>query len=90
MKLRYKVLGTQMVGDFVRLLLKPDNAIEEKEVFNPMEMAEKGLDFSNLMQQAEKMAIRTATQDHITIPYDEWKKHEFKINDIILIEVSTE
>jgi len=90
MKMRYKVLGTQKVGDFVRILLRNDNPIEEKETFNPFEMAEQGLDFSKLMQQAEKMAIKTSNQDTITIPFEEWKKHEFKIDDFLWLEVSIE
>lgn len=90
MKLRYKVLGTQMVGEYVRLILRPDNIVEQKEVFNPMEMAKEGLNFGKLMKQAEKMAVKTSTQDNITIPYKEWEKYKFKINDVICLEASTE
>jgi len=90
MDIRYKVKGTQEVGEYVRILLRPEALVEKKETFNPMANPDKGLDFGKIMQQAQNMAVKTMTDDVITIPINEYNKYKYKIGDIVLLNLKTE
>jgi len=88
MKIRYKVIGTHKVGKYVKLLLQPEAAIEVREPLNPFNIAESG-DFTKVLEQTQNMAIK-ASNDTITIPYEEWERYQIQMNDIILVDVEAE
>ena len=88
MKQRYKIVGTFRLGDKVRLFLKFDSLVKEKEeaggLFNAIKMA------GNMEQIQEEMQVKmqlSQQPDVITISFEEWSKYEYKVGDIIYIEV---
>lgn len=80
----YTITGLKREGDDVRLVLM-DNGVTEKN----------GLlsGLSNLQRLQEQMTFSTQkiqNPDQIRIPYDEWKRHMYNIEDIITIEIKSE
>ena len=87
---RCVVKGTQQVGEYVRILLRPEALVEEKETFNPMANPDKGIDFGKIMQQAQNMAVKTMADDVITITKEEYTLYKYKIGDIVLVNLKPE
>ena len=91
MKERYKVVGTFRLGDKVRLFLKFDSLVKEKEepggILNMVKMA------GNMDEIQEKMQVKmqlAQQPDVITISYEEWLKYEYKVEDVIYVEVTSD
>lgn len=91
MRERYKIVGTFRLGDKVRLFLKFDSLVKEKEdaggILNMMKMA------GNMDQIQEEMHVKmqlAQQPDVVTISYDEWVKYEYKVGDIIYLEVTSD
>jgi hypothetical protein len=84
MKQRFVILGTRRYNDCVRLFLQRQDVVEKKETVNMFEIAENPKEY---MMKMEQKAIFTQQPDMITIPHDEWKKHEFKTDDVIFIDI---
>jgi len=91
MKERYKIVGTFRLGDKVRLFLKFDSLVKEKEeaggFLNAVKMA------GNIDQIQEELQVKAqlAQQpDVITISYEEWTKYEYKVEDVIYVEVTSD
>jgi len=91
MKERYKIVGTFRLGDKVRLFLKFDSLVKEKEeaggLLNMVKMA------GNMDEIQEKMQVKmqlAQQPDVITISYEEWSKYEYKVDDIIYVEVTSD
>jgi len=85
MKKMYTIRGTTKVGDKVRLFLATEEVVQEKPSLTGM--------ISNPMGLMEKMktdAILQQQPDTITIDLEEWKKHQYKINDVVWITVEPE
>lgn len=91
MKVRYKIVGTQIVADYVKLTLQQNEAVGEKNVFDPTEMVTgKGIDFQGMLNKTQNMVMKTSNLDTVTIPYEEWEKFEYKIGDIVTVELKSE
>ena len=92
MEIRYKVTGTNIMGDMVKINLQRSDLVQEKESFNPFESMTEGkeLDLEMLMKKTQNMAVKMSINDSITVSYDEWKKQKINVDDIILVEVSKE
>ena len=73
-------------------MMQVDNAVEEKETFNPFDDMQKGegLDLGGIMQKAQNMAVKFSNQDSITVPHEEWEKNKFNVDDIIVLDISKE
>ena len=84
MKIRYVVKGTQQIGDDkVRLTILEEGIVKEKE---PSTMAMLK-DMTGTIQKMQSQALITTNPDVITIPMDLWAKHQYKIGDVINIEI---
>ena len=91
MKERYKIAGTFRLGDKVRLFLKFDSLVKEKEdsggIMNMMKMAGNMDEIQEKMQAKMQLAQQP---DVITISFEEWLKYEYKVGDIIYVEVTSD
>lgn len=90
MKKRYKVLGTRRFGDVVRLIIEPNNLVQEKQGFNPMEIMENPDGIQAQIQKMQNQAMLVGMPDTITISYEEWLECKYKTDDIIWIELYPE
>lgn len=87
MKTRYIVIGTHKLGDKVRLFLMFDSLIQEKSnggIFDIMKMAG---NMENIQKEIQIKATLMQSPDVITISYEEWQKQQYKVDDIVWIEV---
>jgi len=78
----YTISGLKREGDDVRLVLMDNGVMEKKGLMGSL---------SNLQQLQQQMTYSTMkiqNPDQIRIPYDEWKRHQYNIEDIITIEVN--
>jgi len=85
MKKMYTIKGTTRIGDKVRLFLASEEVVQEKPSLtgmlgNPM----------GLMEKMKQDAILHQQPDTITIDYEEWEKYQYKINDVVWIDVNPE
>ena len=87
MKQRYSVKGTIRMGEFVRLLLTKDDITKESTKLDIMKMAS---NLQHVMETQQTKAIMIQQPDMITISYDEWKEHMYKVDDIVWIDVNPE
>ena len=90
MKTRYVIKGTFRLSDKVRLFLMFDDVIKEKESAGVMSMLNKVGNMSQLQEDMQQKAMLMQNPDTITIPYEEWKKYEYKVDDIIYVEVTSD
>ena len=87
MKQRYIIKGTIRMGDIVRLLLLKEDVAKPAEKMGFLEMATNA---QEIMEQQQLKAVLAQQPDTITISYDEWKKYQYKVDDIVWIEVNSE
>lgn len=87
MRIRYIIKGTVRIDDMVRMTLGKEELVKKKDDFDPMSMVG---NFQGLTQKLQSHAMLMAQPDMITIPYEEWKKHEYKIDDIIVVDIEGE
>lgn len=88
MKVRYKICGTHRLGDKVRLFLKFDSPVEEKTDSGGMfETMKKIGNLGQLQEDIQIKAVLAQQPDVVTIDYVEWKKFEYKVDDVVWIEV---
>jgi len=87
MKQRYIIKGTIRMGKLVRLLLMNEDAAKPAEKMGMLEMAKNA---QQVMEDQQIKAILTQQPDTITISHDEWEKHQYKINDIVWVDVNPE
>ena len=91
MKERYKICGTHRLGDKVRLFLQFDSLVKEKKESGGLLDTAKML--GNLSQLQEDIQVKAQLMqqpDVITIPYEEWKKYEYKVDDVVFVEVTSD
>ena len=84
MRQRYIVKGTMRIGDLVRLFLAKEDIIKTQEKLGIFEMASKA---QEIMEQQQIKAQLAQQPDLITIPYEEWKKYEYKVDDIVWVDI---
>jgi len=85
MKQRYVVLGTRRYNDTVRLFLRRDDMVQSKkenDIFSSILSNPEGY-----INQMKEDAILTQQPDTITISYEDWKKNEYKVDDVIFIDI---
>lgn len=87
MNQRYVIKGTIRMGELVRLLLMKEDVARPVEKMGMLEMATKA---QEIIESQQTKAILTQSPDTITISYDEWKKYEYKVDDIIWVDVKAE
>jgi len=87
MKQRYMIKGTIRMGEFVRLLLTKEELAKPSEKVGIMEMAS---NIHHVMETQQTKAIMIQQPDTITISYDEWKEHVYKVDDIVWIDINPE
>jgi len=90
MKKRYRVLGTRRFGDVVRLIIEPNDLVQEKQDFNPMEIIGNPDGLQSQIQKMQNQAMLQGMTDTITISYIEWQEHKYNADDLIWIELNPE
>jgi len=92
MKKRCVICLTQRIDDMVRLQIQPEDIVKEK-----IETGIKGMmgmvmggDMEKVQKRIQRDAILMQAPDMITIPYDEWKKHGYKLDDIVVVTIEPE
>lgn len=90
MRERYKIVGTHRFGDKVRLFLLFDSIVKEKEQSGLFDMVGMMGNLGKLQEDIQTKAILMQQPDCITIPYEEWKKYEYKVDDIVWVEVTSD
>ena len=90
MKKRYRVLGTRRFGDVVRVIIEPNELVQEPQGFNPMELMENPDGMQAQIQKMQNQAMLSQIPDTITIPYSEWLEHKYNADDLIWIELYPE
>ena len=85
MKLRYRVKGTQHQGDSVRLLLQREDLIDTSPQLSMEDMIGNP---NKMIQNLQQTLLGGA--DTLSIPYSEWKDQKFKIDDIIVVDITPE
>ena len=75
------------MGEFVRLLLTKEDIAKESKKMGIMEMAS---NLNQVMETQQTKAVLTQQPDMVTISYDEWKEHMYKVDDIVWIDVNPE
>ena len=91
MKERYRICGTHRLGDKVRLFLQFDSLVKEKKESGGIFDAAKMLgNLGQLQEEIQAKAQLMQNPDAITIPYEEWKKYEYKVDDIVYVEVTSD
>lgn len=84
MKIRYVINGTHQISDDkVRLTIMEEDIVKEKEL-STMSLLK---DMSGTIQKMQSQAVLSTNPDVITIPMDLWTKHQYKLGDIINIEI---
>jgi hypothetical protein len=84
MKIRYVINGTHQISDDkVRLTIMEEDIIKEKEL-STMSLLK---DMSGTIQKMQSQAVLSTNPDVITIPMDLWIKHQYKLGDIINIDI---
>jgi len=92
MKRRCVVCLTQRIGDLVRIQIQPAEIIKEKKEMglkDIMGMAMGG-DMEKMQKKLQQEAVLMQSPDLITIPYDEWKKYGYKLDDIVIVTLEQE
>lgn len=75
----YRVIGVKLHGDYVKLLLSPNIIQEEITVTKA---------FVNLNSFFDKIKTDASDKpDIIRIPYDEYQRNQYTLNDIIQVVV---
>ena len=87
MKQRYIVKGTMRLGEFVRLFLSKEDVAKPSEKIGMLEMMSNS---KKIIEEQQIKAVLTQQPDVITISYEEWKKHQYKVDDIVWIDVREE
>jgi len=93
MKLRYKVISTSRIGDYIKIVIQQEAAVEEKENFNPLEIAKSedgGFDMAQMVGNLTNMTTKMLNKDTITVSYEDWQKDKINIDDIITLDVNKE
>jgi hypothetical protein len=83
MNKRYQIIRTERIDDKVRLSLKPDDLVREKQPG----LKEMMLNPTGIVELMKQDAVFSQCPDLITIPYVEWKKHQYKLDDFVLIDL---
>jgi len=93
MKLRYKVISTSRIGDYIKIVIQQEAAVEEKENFNPLEIAKSedgGFDMAQMVDNLTNVTTKMLNKDTITVSYEDWQKDKINIDDIITLDVNKE
>jgi hypothetical protein len=90
MKQRYVVCATFRLDDVVRLSLQPASLVKEKKEVNLGSMMGIAMNMDKFQKQMQRDATLMQQPDLVSIPYEEWKKHEYKIDDIIILSAEGE
>ena len=88
MNQRYVIVGTNRLGDYVRLSLKREDIVKEKKQIDVMSVLSGGL--GDIQQNIQVDAVMSQQPDLITISFEEWERNEYKINDIIEVKIMEE
>ena len=95
MKGRYVICLTQRLDDIVRMQIRPEEIVTEKTTLGLLEMAKMsmgggGKDMEKIQKKMQREAILMQNPDIITISYDEWKKHDYKLDDVVIVTLESE
>jgi len=84
---RYQITGTTRLGDFVRIFLDRQDPVREREDFDIFSLVG---NFDRVQQKQQEKAVLMQQPDVITVPFDVWKKKQYKIGDFLWINVEEE
>lgn len=87
MKMRYIIKGTIRMGELVRLLLLKEDVVKKSGKMSILEMASNA---QQVIQDQQMQAILTQQPDTVTISHEEWEKHQYKVDDIVWVDITPE
>jgi len=90
MKQRMICKGTSRIGDKVRLFLSFDDVVKKSSKVGLMDAMAMLGNMENMQEEIQQKALLMQQPDCVTIPYSEWQQYQYKIDDIIWIEVTSE
>ena len=87
------IKGTLRVGDKVRLFLMFDDIVKKSSKMSLLEtigtMRDMG-EMSKMQDEIQQKALLAQQPDCVTIPYEDWQKYQYKVDDIIWIEITSD
>jgi hypothetical protein len=87
------IKGTLRIGDKVRLFLMFDDIVKKTNKMSLLEtigtMRDMG-EMSKMQDEIQQKALLAQQPDCVTIPYEEWQKYQYKVDDIIWIEITSD
>jgi len=86
MKTRYQITGTTRLNNLVRLFLDRQDLVKEQEPGIMSALA----DMEGMQLKMQQKAVLMQQPDVISIPFEEWKKKQYKIGDYIWIDITDE
>jgi hypothetical protein len=93
MKQTMKIKGTLRIGDKVRLFLMFDDVVKKSSKMSLMETIGMARDIGameKMQEEIQQQALLMQQPDCVTIPYEDWKKYQYKVDDIIWIEITSD
>jgi len=84
---KFVIVSTQRIGEKVRLIIKPFEALAERKSDGFIGMLSNP---TGLLDTMKEDAIFAQQPDIVTISYEEWTKHQYKIDDIIIVSVEVD
>lgn len=91
MKQRMVIRGTLRIGDKVRLFLTFDDVVKKSSKMGLLETIGTFKDMDGMMKLQEDIqqkAMLSQQPDCLTISYEEWQRCQYKVDDIVWIEVT--
>jgi len=84
---RYKIGGTKLEAEYVRLILMPDEPVKESGGMDIMGIMKNP---GGLMTKMKADALRASLPETLCIPYSVWDIEQYKIGDIINVTIERE
>lgn len=84
---RYKICGTKLEAEYVRLILMPDAPVKESGAMDVMSIMKNP---SGLMTKMKADALRASLPETLCIPYSFWENEQYKIGDIVNVTIERE
>jgi len=89
MKKRCVICLTQRIGTVVRIQVQPEELVKEKKAeLGIGDMMSMVVNKDKLQKEMMRDAALMQAPDMITIPYDEWKKRGYKLDDIVEVSMT--
>jgi len=86
---RFIITGIIEVGEYLRIILYPDEPVKKKKIYNLIDMASSG-DISEMNKDAIINSIVSGNPPTIYITHKEFLENDFRIGQHIVISLEVE